>query len=167
MKAFVASCVLGVLLVSVGCAPPAAEPVDLAAAAADARAAVDQFPVALETEDVALMSRLMAHDADMVCFGTDASERWVGWDALKASVELQFAAFENTKITVRDQVVKVGPSGDVAWFTEVMDWDLTAGGEPVKLEGARISGVLEKRDGAWVMVQFHTSLPVAGQAAEY
>ena len=63
--------------------------------------------------------------------------------------------------------MKVGPSRDVAWFSEVADWDLTAEGKPVHIAGSRITGVLEKRQGNWLIVQFHTSVPVATQAAQY
>jgi len=167
MRVLVTSCVVAVLLASAGCAQQAAEPVDLEAAAVEARATVDQFPVALETEDVELFSRIMAHDPDMVCFGTDASERWVGYEAVKAALEQQFEAFESVHVTVNDQVVRVGPSGDAAWFSEVSDWSVMTGGQTVELKGTRLTGALEKRDGKWVIVQFHTSVPVMGQAAEY
>lgn len=166
MRVLVASCLAAVMLAAAGCTPQQ-KPVDLTAAATEARAVVDQFHVVMQTEDLDLLSRTMAHDDDMVCFGTDASERWVGWDMLKASVGKQFESFENTQITVRDQTIKVGPSGDVAWFTEVMDWNTTTGGQTVELKGLRFTGVAEKREGGWVIVQFTTSMPVQGQAAQY
>jgi len=31
----------------------------------------------------------------------------------------------------------------------------------------RVTGVLEKRDGNWVFVQFHISAPISGQVFEY
>ena len=55
----------------------------------------------------------------------------------------------------------------MAWFSELLDWQVTAGGERVALEGMRFTGVLEKRNGNWMIVQMHVSVPVAGQAAEY
>jgi ketosteroid isomerase-like protein len=131
------------------------------------KAVVDLFPQVMATEDVDLMGQIFAHDPDMVLFGTDAAERWVGWEAFRASVEVQFASYEDTEVVTRDQVVTVHTSGEVAWFSEVMDWHLTAGGEPVLLQGLRMTGVLEKRNGAWVFVQLHVSVPVSGQAVEY
>ena len=70
-------------------------------------------------------------------------------------------------MAVRDQVIRVHSSGAVAWFSEVGDWAVTLAGEAVSLEGMRLTGVLEKREGSWVLVQFHASVPVAGQAIEY
>jgi ketosteroid isomerase-like protein len=134
---------------------------------AGAKAVVDQFNKIFESEDMAAFDRIFAHDADAVSFGTDAAERFVGYEALKKSVAEQFASFEGSKLTVRDEVVKASRGGDAAWFSEVVDWDTKAGGQPVSLKGCRFTGVLEKRDGAWQVVQFHASMPVQGQAAQY
>ena len=133
----------------------------------EAKAVVNEMIQAFESKDMDLFSKITAHDADMVNFGTDAAERWVGWDALKEAVEKQFASFDKIKLTVRDQSVKVDPSGNAGWFSEVVDWDIVAQGKPTHIEGSRITGVVEKRDGRWIIVQFHISVPVAAQAAKY
>ena len=137
-----------------------AQKVDLETEKAKVKSVVDQFEQAWETEDMELFSRIMAHDADMVNYGTDATEHFVGWEALKESVQKMFLSFENIKLTVKDQVIKVHASGNVAWFSEVADWDLVVEGKPVRSEGQRLTGVLEKRNGNWVFVQFHNSVPV-------
>src|SRR4029078_7228904 len=131
-------------------------------AAAGAKAVVDEFNKILESEDMAASDRIFAHDADAVSFGTDAAERFVGYDALRKSVTEQFASFEGSKLTVRGRRGKGSRGGDAAWFSEVVDWDTKAGGQPVSLKGCRFTGVLEKRDGAWKVVRFPPSLPVAG-----
>ena len=49
-----------------------------AAAGADrakAKTVVDEMTKAIETEDMDLLSKITAHDADMVTLGTDAGER--------------------------------------------------------------------------------------------
>jgi uncharacterized protein (TIGR02246 family) len=134
--------------------------VDLEAEKAKVKTVVDQFEQVWETEDMDLFSKIMAHDADMVNFGSDAPEHFVGWEALKEAVEKMFPSLENIKIAVRDQVIKVHSSGHTAWFSEIWDWDLAMGGQPVRLEACRFTGVLEKRNGNWVFVQFHNSVPV-------
>jgi len=147
------------LLAMCGCS----QNVDLEAERGRVKSVVDQFEQFWETEDMELFSRIMAHDADMVNYGSDAVERFVGWDTLKESVEQMLTSFENTRITVRDQVIKIHPSGSVAWFSEVWDWDLVVGGQPVRIEGQRLTGVLEKGKDEWVFVQFHNSVPVPTQ----
>jgi len=141
--------------------------VDIESELEEVNIVVDQLKQMLETEDIDLLSKIFAHDADMVSFGTDAAERIVGWEALKELMQKQFAAIEDSKLTVKDQVIEVNKYGKTAWFSEVVDWDVVAQGEPANLQGLRFTGVLEKRNGKWVIVQFHASVPVSGQAFEY
>lgn len=139
-----------------------AQKVDIEAEKGKVKTVVDQFAKVWETEDMGLFSRIVAHDADMVNYGSDLPEHFVGWEALKEAVGQMFPAFENTKITVRDQVIKVHRSGTVAWFSEEWDWDLMVEGKPARCEKCRFTGILEKRNGQWVFVQFHNSVPVTG-----
>lgn len=143
------------------------EQVDLNAEKAAVKETLVEMVQAMQTENLEAFSNLVAHDSDMVSFGTDEAERWVGWDALKSSLAKQFAAFDSSKISVSKQVIHVGPGGQVAWFSEIMNWKMQTNGQPVNLEGMRSTGVLEKRNGKWVFVQMHFSVPVSGQAAEY
>jgi len=140
---------------------------DIEAEKSKVKEVVDQFEQVWEQEDMELFSRIIAHDPGSVFYGTDAAEHFVGWDVLKKAAETMFPAFENIKITVRDQVIKVHSSGNVAWFSQIWDWDLIAEGQPVSVPDCRFTGVLEKRNNNWVFVQFHNSVPVSGQAAQY
>lgn len=134
--------------------------VEIEAEKAKVKSVVDQFAQFWETKDMELLSRIMAHDTDMVNYGSDAPEYFVGWEMLRGSVEKMLPSLQNIKITVRDQIIRVHHSGEVAWFSEVWDWDLVVEGKPVRSEGQRLTGVLEKRSGNWVFVQFHNSVPV-------
>ena len=131
------------------------------------RSVLDKNIRSWETNDVPLFTSIFAHDDDMVNYGTDAAERWVGWNALKASVEKQTAAFADTKMTVQHRDIKLAADGNVAWAAEVLDWSTRTGSEIVNLTGMRVTTVLEKRQGAWLIVHTHYSVPVAGQAIKY
>lgn len=157
-----ALCVLVLVAVGAVAVPAAAPP-----ATTEVGAVMDQLSKAFESKDMATFSRIVAHDADMVSFGTDAVERWVGWEGLRAAVEKQFAAQEKVKVAVRDRVVKVSAGGDVAWVTELEDWRGVSGGEPFDLKGMRLTTVLERRRGQWLIVHVHGSMGVAGQAIKY
>lgn len=85
----------------------------------------------------------------------------------EAAMRKQFEAFSDSKISVSNQVINVNSSGQVAWFSEVMDWSMQTQGQQVDLKGLRLTGVLEKRKNQWLLVQMHFSVPVSGQAAEY
>jgi hypothetical protein len=68
---------------------------------------------------------------------------------------------------MKNQIIKISRSGTVAWYSMFLNLTVTFRGETVQWEGARTTGVLEKRDGQWVIVQFHNSMPVLKRAAEY
>lgn len=129
--------------------------------------AVDQLMDAFEKESVAMFDDAMAKDSDMVTFGTDASERWVGFDEVRDSFAKQVSAFEVERIDTKNQVIKASNSGEVAWFSQVVDWHISSGGNSQTVSGIRVTGVLEKRGTEWKIVQFHTSAPVQGQVVEY
>lgn len=128
---------------------------------------LEQFGRMWEEENMDTFDRIIAQDADMVVIGTDATEFIVGHDAFKKVRAEQYEAFENVEFNVESRSLKVSESGTVAWFTEQFDLFTVAEGAPVNLEGLRLSGVMEMRDGRWQIVQLHTSVPVPGRAVEY
>ena len=141
--------------------------VDLNAEKAAVKTLLDKMVEFLEKEDIKIAERILAKDTDMIHFGTDAAERLVGYEALIKSMERQNAAVEESKITIRDQEIRVHKSGTVAWYSEIMDFKGKSQGQPFEMEGMRQTGILEKRDDNWVFVQTHTSVPVSGQAVNY
>jgi ketosteroid isomerase-like protein len=141
--------------------------VDLESEEAAATALVAQLWQAFESQDLDLLSQVMAHDPEMIIFGTDAAERFVGYEAFMAAEKQMVAAFDVEQLSVHDEVLTIHGSGEVAWFSVVADAEVTVGGEHVSVEGVRITGVLEKRDARWAIVQYHSSVPVAGQNIEY
>ena len=158
-------------LLAAGCAPASepmeqAPPVDLNAEEAAATAVVDLWLQMWLDEDISLLDRAFARDSDMVIFGTDQAEYWVGYEAARESLEFQLGVFEDIEGDVRNQDVKIHESGEVAWFSEMIDWEITSGEERTIIT-AWFSGVLEKRDDGWKIVQFHASVPVDGQAVAY
>lgn len=156
-----ALCVLLAVATSISAAKP------MTSATAEVEAVMNQVAKAYETKDMATITRITAHDADMICIGTDAAERWVGWEQLRSSWERQFAALEKVKLTVHDRVIKVSRAGDAAWVSELWDMDVVSGGQPANIKNMRATFVLEKRQGHWLFVQVHVSIGVAGQAVKY
>ena len=65
--------------------------------------------------------------------------------------------FKAVACDIRNLRVNVSRLGDVAWWSAILDdlaeWD----GRPAGWKDTRWTGVLEKRDGAWVIVQMHFS----------
>lgn len=58
---------------------------------------------------------------------------------------------------IRDLTINFSKSGDVAWFfgmlSDMNEWK----GQPANWVNARWTGVLEKRNDQWVIVQMHFS----------
>jgi ketosteroid isomerase-like protein len=162
------------LCLALSCKKEEKEEAEEVAAAVDVEAAkvavgsvLDQWIQIMDTENLDLFSKLMAHDPDMVNLGTDAAERWVGYEALENSMKKQFESLEESNATSRERVITVNKSGEVAWWSEFWDWKGKAQGQPFAIEGMRLTGVLEKRNGNWVIVHVHASVPVSGQAIKY
>lgn len=141
--------------------------VDIEAEKGAVKAVFDEWVKSIETEDMELFSKVIAHDDDMVLFGTDAAEHFIGWEQFKESLQKQFDSFENPDLSIRELVIKVHKSGEVAWCSCLFDFKGTTMGEPFSAEGSRFTGVMEKRNGNWVIVQGHNSVPFAGQAIKY
>jgi len=155
------------LFLSCRCQQEAAVHVDLGIEETAVKAAMSQFWQSFETSDINLVSEVMAHDLDMVIFGTDAVERWVGYEEFRTAMEQQFAAMESLQASLHDEVFKIHHSGEIAWYSGTADFKGTSLGEDFEIDGLRNTAVLEKRDARWVIVQYHGSMPVAGQLVEY
>jgi len=141
--------------------------VDLQAETAGARAIVDDFWRAIQTQDTDLLAQVVADDDEMIAFGTDAAERWVGSKSYVEAEEQMMQVFDVERLARRDETLRIHGAGGVAWFSTVFDIGITVDGESMGFEGLRTTGVIEKRDDRWVIVQMHTSVPVAGQQVEY
>jgi ketosteroid isomerase-like protein len=76
--------------------------------------------------------------------------------------------FKAIGFEIRDFHVNLSRSGDVAWYHARLDDFNEWRGQPANWEDVRWTGVLEKRNGRWVIVQMHFSSPTdrAGNAGE-
>lgn len=150
-----------ILIGLVACEPNKEEcpEVDFDKEISDIRMVLDQYELAREGEDFATIEMTWAGDEDIVLFGTEGDEQLVGFVEIKKAMNRQFDEIENTLINISDQKIKINKSGNTAWFSEVLDYNFIFQGEGMTFEGIRFTGVLEKRDGKWKMVQGHLSVP--------
>ena len=122
-------------------------------------AVLDQYLRAFHTRDQESVSQVYAHNDDLVVFGSNPADRRFGWNATREYIQKYFAEVTAIDITVKERKIKIHQSGETAWFAQVLDWRETAGKEIATIDGLRISGVLEKREGRWQIVQLHASGP--------
>lgn len=143
------------------CAPGGEKcpPVDMEKELSEIRFVLEQYELAREREDFATVEHLWAEEADIVLFGTVGNEQLVGIEAIKKAMSRQFNEFENTLINISEQMIRINEAGTVAWFSEVLDYSFIYMGEHMIFEGMRFTGVLEKKEDKWKLVQGHLSVP--------
>jgi hypothetical protein len=137
---------------------PAASSSRTADEAAVAKVIRDSICWAL-TKDRALQESTMAHDPDLFYFWTDSSSTVVGWEQHAKLFDLWMGPrFKATLTEVHDLRIHFSRTGDVAWYSAMLDDLGELDGKPVGARDIRWTGVLEKRNGRWVIVQMHASL---------
>ena len=114
------------------------------------------------TKDVEMQKDTMARDEDLLIIWTGSTHITRGWKEHEKSFETWLdPRFKAVRTEVRDLEIHISHSGDVAWFFANLDDVVSWEGKASKFgEGLRWTGVLEKRDGRWVIVQMHASLAV-------
>ncbi|MEW5764899.1 MAG: nuclear transport factor 2 family protein [Acidobacteriota bacterium] len=109
------------------------------------------------TKDRPLAESVIARDDRLFMFNPD-SEITVGWDQWVKRFDFWMdPRFKATKMEIREMRIDVSRSGDVAWWSCILDdlgeWD----GRPIGWKDTRWTGILEKRAGRWLIVQMHFS----------
>lgn len=127
----------------------------------------NQWIYAIQNEDAEMLENIMCDDPEMVFFGTDTQERWIGKDDFMAAQKKFFESTSKSKIEIYNTTIKLSRSGTVAWTSSMLNWDILSGEQPMHLEGLRMTFVFEKRNNNWVAVQGHGSVPVSGQMIKY
>jgi|GEM_PF-261203 len=110
-----------------------------------------------KNKDFALLYGTIANDPDFL-------EVHPGGKVVKGFEEFKKAEvfwgspdFKALRYEIRDLRIKLSESGEVAWFFCLLDDINEWKGQPANWENTRWTGVLEKRDGRWTMVQQHFS----------
>ena len=115
---------------------------------------LDEFHDAAAKGDAERYFAILPDDA--VFLGTDATERWTGAAFRKFALPYFERGPAWTYVPMRRNVT-LAPDGKLAWFDEMLD--NAAYGE------CRGSGVLQQRDGRWVVRQYNLTIPVPNDLA--
>ncbi|PKK83242.1 MAG: hypothetical protein CVT49_09555 [candidate division Zixibacteria bacterium HGW-Zixibacteria-1] len=113
------------------------------------------------TKDKERLYSVMLQDSSLFFYNPDNAGTIRGFEAFRQLVENVFMndAFKATSYEVKDLRINISQGGDVAWWACVLDdfgeWD----GRPTAWKDVRWTGVTEKRNGKWVIVQMHFSYP--------
>jgi len=108
-------------------------------------------------KDIATLSRYMAHDADVVGY-TIGGRKYVGWPAFEREMKEEFEAVTRLEIPITE--LRMWQKGNVAWFSMELDYIRyigTGAGQSRMSLPLRETGVLEKRNGQWLLHVWHES----------
>ena len=118
------------------------------------------------TKDRPLAESTMVRDESLFIFNP-TSEATVGWSQLVKNFDFWMdPRFKAVKCEIWDLKIGVSRSGDAAWWScmlnDLAEWD----GKPTGWKDTRWTGVLEKREARWQIVQMHFSFASDKVAAQ-
>jgi len=128
-------------------------------ATAPIQAVLNELLRTQESADIEGFSKCFAQDESTINIGTDIDEIWIGWQAfynwMKEAIqhELDYTILE------KDTRIFIAKSNDVAWYSQLLDTSFETKSDPLRIEGFRHTGVMEKRGDSWLIVQSHISVP--------
>jgi ketosteroid isomerase-like protein len=123
----------------------------------DPESAIRRMIRANAEKDLATLSRMMAHDADIISYAV-AGRKYIGWDELERGLRDEFINAQKLEIPIRE--LKVWTKGDLAWYAMELDYiRYVAEGSQLKrmVLPMQETGVLERRNGRWQLLSWHES----------
>ena len=109
------------------------------------------------TKDRPLFESIFAKDADFFTYFPDSSTV-VGWGEFERYLDGWMDPRNIAKgYDIRNLRIVISETGQVAWFSAIVDDEGEFDGKPWGAKDIRWTGVLEKRGGSWKICQQHMS----------
>ena len=128
-----------------------------AAEPSDPESAIRRLVRANAEKDLPTLSRMMAHDADIISYGI-AGRKYIGWPELEQGMKEEFSNAQKLEIPIKE--LKVWTKGALAWYAMELDYIryvTESTGVKRTVLPMRETGVLERRDGQWQLLSWHES----------
>ena len=150
---------IGLLTISLGGCSTMNSELDISAEKAEISKVIHNSIGWAATKDKELSYGSFADDPELFWFSPRDDGTIHGFKALVNLTEGFFMRdeFVAVRYEIRELSVNLSQSGDVAWYHARLDDYNEWQGQPANWEDVRWTGVLEKRDGRWVIVQMHFS----------
>ena len=113
------------------------------------------------TKDTTTLFSTFVPDSSLFIFSPDSASTLSGFRSIRELAEDVWMTdhFRALECNVRDMRIQFSRSGETAWYSRYLDdiseWD----GRRSGWLNVRWTGVLEKRDGRWLIMQMHFSYP--------
>lgn len=114
-------------------------------------------------EDRDVEKVLACYTPDAVYIGTGEDEKMLGVDEMREGFERAFAQCDSMDVEIG--WTSVSSHGEVAWLVAECLFRIDTGGPELWLHG-RVTAVLVKRDGRWLVAHSHTSTPHTGSGGQ-
>jgi ketosteroid isomerase-like protein len=122
---------------------------------------LEKYEIASENEDIEMIKDIFSDKEDVVIIGTDMEEILSGWKSIREAFMRQFNSLDKILLSSRERKIKVNDTLNTAWFSEIINYNFVYNGTAKSYEGIRFTGVIEKTDGTWKIVQSHLSIPAS------
>ncbi len=110
-----------------------------------------------KTKDLSLLYSVIANDTNFLEVHPEGRVVKGIEDFRKAEAFWMNPDFRAVRYEIRDLSITISESGTVAWWFCILDDINEWKGEPANWENTRWTGVMEKRDGRWQIMQQHFS----------
>ncbi|MBN1651982.1 MAG: nuclear transport factor 2 family protein [Bacteroidales bacterium] len=127
---------------------------------------LDNLVTASETGNFEMIEDIWYPSDDAFLIGTESDEKLEGWDEISSAIKKQFGNFEETLISITDQSIWMNDDATVAWFFEALNYNFVYEDKAMTFEGIRFTGVMQKKEGVWRLVQQHMSIPAQLEMVE-
>ena len=124
------------------------------------KTALDTWAESYAKRDIKRLLAGVTPDPDLVMYGTGADEKRIGLAGLQTQAERDWSQTDAAAFILHDPLIS--SAGSVAWVSSDATFKVEAEGQELAFP-ARFTGVFEKRDEAWLVVQAHFSLPAPEQ----
>ena len=111
--------------------------------------------------DIEEVLSFYAPDADMVVLGSGPDEKYVGAKEARKGLQRDFSQSESAKVKLSN--IRISAAGKIAWLVADCLFKARVAQGEMSMAG-RLTAVLEKRRGRWLIVQSHFSMPYLEQA---
>ncbi|MGI9593507.1 MAG: nuclear transport factor 2 family protein [Patiriisocius sp.] len=155
-----------IAILAISCTSEKSQPntVDLLSIEADANKFIDSQWSFFEESSLEKAKNIFYEKG--VLIGTDKAEFYKNWAELEPSIKAQLA-IPNPKFQSRDRTTFVSEDGNMVAFSEILDLSFQMDEQTMTINDMRSTGVIQKMNGEWKIIQMHNSIGVDGQAVEY
>jgi ketosteroid isomerase-like protein len=130
------------------------------------RDALERFRRGWEALDLEAVLSTVARRDDVVVYGTDFPERWVGYRALVEPFRAQMRAFGAPRYRWREGDPRIWVASEAAWACGELSVSVDAGTGRVSVD-LRSTFVLAREAGGWKIVHAHFSVGQAVPVVAY